>query len=209
MKLVFLGPPGAGKGTQAVNVAKALGIPHISTGDMFRAAIRNQTPVGMEAKAYIDQGKLVPDEVTIRLVEERFGEPDCKAGYLLDGFPRTVEQAVALEAIAQPDAVVEIAVEDEALLDRLTGRRVCPKCNGTFHISKIGDQKECPSCGGELVHRPDDQAETIQKRLEVYHRQTLPLTSYYQGKGILRTVNGALTPEAVQDLILKALGFQA
>lgn len=209
MKLVFLGPPGAGKGTQAVNVAKALGIPHISTGDMFRAAIRNQTPVGMEAKAYIDQGKLVPDEVTIRLVEERFGEPDCKAGYLLDGFPRTVEQAVALEAIAQPDAVVEIAVEDEALLDRLTGRRVCPKCNGTFHISKIGDQKECPSCCGELVHRPDDQAETIQKRLEVYHRQTLPLTSYYQGKGILRTVNGALTPEAVQDLILKALGFQA
>ena len=205
MKLIFLGPPGAGKGTQAAGVSAHLGVPHISTGDMFRSAISNQTPTGLEAKRYIDAGQLVPDSVTIAMVRERLAMDDCKAGYLLDGFPRTVEQAIALDAISAPDAVVDIDVPDERLLSRLTGRRICGKCQGTFHISKLADEKACPVCGGELYQRNDDKPETIETRLKAYHESTEPLIGYYRGLGKLRTVNGDSQLEEVFKAILATL----
>jgi len=186
MKLIFLGPPGAGKGTQAAGVSAHLRVPHISTGDMFRMAIRNETPVGLEAKRYMDAGQLVPDSVVIDMVRERLAMDDCANGYLLDGFPRTVEQAEALEKICAPDAVVEIDVPDERLMVRLTGRRVCTKCNGTFHISKVADETVCPVCGGQMIQRDDDKPATIANRLEVYRKQTAPLIGYYTELGKLR-----------------------
>ena len=190
MNLIFLGPPGAGKGTQAAGVSAHLRVPHISTGDMFRSAISNGTPTGLEAKRYMDAGQLVPDSVVIDMVRERLAMDDCANGYLLDGFPRTVEQAEALDGISAPDAVVEINVPDERLLARLTGRRVCQKCSGTYHISKLTDEKVCPVCGGALIQRDDDKPETVQNRLSVYHDQTQPLIDYYEKKGALRTVDG-------------------
>lgn len=213
MKLIFLGPPGAGKGTQATGVSTKLNVPHISTGDMFRAAIKNETPTGLEAKRYIDNGQLVPDSVVIDMVRERLAMDDCKNGYLLDGFPRTVEQAEALEGICSPDVVVNIDVPDERLLARLTGRRVCGKCQGTYAISKLTNDKICPVCGGELYQRDDDKPETIAKRLKVYHEQTAPLIGYYSGLGKLRTIDvGALPtndgdskPEDVLKAILDSL----
>jgi len=205
MKLIFLGPPGAGKGTQATGVSTKLNVPHISTGDMFRSAIKNETKTGLEAKSYMDKGQLVPDSVVIDMVRERLAMDDCENGYLLDGFPRTVDQAEALETICSPDAVVNIAVADEKLLDRLTGRRVCGKCQGTFHISKLADEKVCPVCGGELIHRDDDKPETIKKRLQVYHDQTAPLIGYYTGNGKLKTVDGDNRPEEVLKAILASL----
>lgn len=213
MKLIFLGPPGAGKGTQAAGVSAHLRIPHISTGDMFRAAIANETPTGLEAKRYIDLGQLVPDSVVIDMVRERLSESDCAGGYLLDGFPRTVEQAEALDKICAPDAVVDIDVPDERLLARLTGRRVCRKCSGTFHITKLADQNVCPVCGGEVYQRDDDKPATISNRLKVYHEQTAPLIGYYSEKGKLRridvaslaTENGDSRPEDVLRAILKTL----
>ena len=205
MKLIFLGPPGAGKGTQAAGVSAHLGVPHISTGDMFRSAIRNQTPTGLEAKRYIDAGELVPDSVTIAMVKERLSMDDCKKGYLLDGFPRTVEQAIALDGISAPDAVVDIDVPDERLLSRLTGRRICGKCQGTFHISKLTDDKACPVCGGELYQRNDDRPETISTRLKAYHESTEPLIGYYKGLGKLRRVNGDSQLEEVFKAILATL----
>ena len=193
MKLIFLGPPGAGKGTQATGVSSHLRVPHISTGDMFRAAIKNETPTGLEAKRYMDAGQLVPDSVVVDMVRERLAMPDCANGYLLDGFPRTVEQARALDEIATPDAVVDIEVPDERLLARLTGRRVCSKCNGTFHVSKVADEKVCPVCGSELYQRDDDKPATISNRLGVYHEQTAPLIGYYAGLGKLKRIDvGAL-----------------
>ena len=193
MKLIFLGPPGAGKGTQATGVSSHLRVPHISTGDMFRAAIKNETPTGLEAKRYMDAGQLVPDSVVVDMVRERLAMPACANGYLLDGFPRTVEQARALDEIATPDAVVDIEVPDERLLARLTGRRVCSKCNGTFHVSKVADEKVCPVCGGELYQRDDDKPATISNRLGVYHEQTAPLIGYYAGLGKLKRIDvGAL-----------------
>ena len=205
MNLVFLGPPGAGKGTQAAVVSQALKIPHISTGDMFRKAMREGTPTGLKAKAFIDNGQLVPDSVTIEMVQERLAEADCANGYLLDGFPRNLDQAKALEGFSQLTAVVDIAVADEKLIARLSGRRVCPACNGTFHITKLADEKVCPDCGGELIQRKDDNPATIANRLEVYHAQTSPLTEYYEAKGILKQVDGALQMEEVTSAILKAL----
>ena len=166
MKLIFLGPPGAGKGTQAAGVSAHLGVPHISTGDMFRSAIRNQTPTGLEAKRYLDAGELVPDSVTIAMVKERLSMDDARNGYLLDGFPRTVDQAIALDEISAPDAVVDIDVPDERLMSRLTGRRICGKCHGTFHVSKLTDEHTCPICGGELYQRSDDHPDTISTRLK-------------------------------------------
>ncbi len=186
MKLIFLGPPGAGKGTQATGVSTKLNVPHISTGDMFRSAIKNETKTGLEAKSYMDKGQLVPDSVVIDMVRERLAMGDCENGFLLDGFPRTVEQAEALDTISTPDAVVNIAVDDEKLLDRLTGRRVCGKCQGTFHISKLADEKVCPVCGGELIHRDYDKPATISNRLKVYREQTAPLIGYYSELGKLR-----------------------
>ena len=205
MKLIFLGPPGAGKGTQATGVSTKLNVPHISTGDMFRSAIKNRTRTGLEAQRYMDNGQLVPDSVVIDMVRERLAMDDCKNGYLLDGFPRTVEQAEALESIASPDAVINIAVPDERLLSRLTGRRVFGKCQGTFHVSKLADEKVCPVCGGELIHRDDDKPETIKKRLSVYHEQTAPLIGYYTGNGKLKTVDGDNRPEDVLKAILASL----
>ena len=205
MKLIFLGPPGAGKGTQATGVSSHLRVPHISTGDMFRSAITNQTPTGLEAKRYMDAGQLVPDSVVIAMVKERLAMPDCENGYLLDGFPRTVEQAEALEKFAAPDAVVDIEVPDEMLVDRLTGRRVCATCSGTFHISKLADEKLCPVCGGELYQRDDDKPATISNRLNVYHEQTAPLIGYYAGLGRLKRIDGNDRPEDVFQKILSSL----
>ena len=205
MKLIFLGPPGAGKGTQATGVSSHLRVPHISTGDMFRAAIKNETPTGLEAKRYMDAGQLVPDSVVIRMVEERLAMPDCANGYLLDGFPRTVDQAKALESISAPDAVVDIDVPDEMLLERLTGRRVCAKCSGTFHVSKLADENVCPVCGDKLYQREDDKPATISNRLNVYHEQTAPLIGYYAGLGRLKRIDGDCRPEDVFKAILASL----
>jgi len=213
MKLIFLGPPGAGKGTQAAGVSAHLRVPHISTGDMFRSAIRNATPVGLEAKKYLDAGELVPDSVVIDMVRERLTMDDCENGYLLDGFPRTVEQAIALDEFAAPDAVVDIEVPDERLKSRLTGRRVCSKCQGTFNVHDLADEHICPVCGGEVYQRNDDKPETIDTRLRAYHEQTEPLIGYFSGRGKLRrvevnrlrTVNGDAKPEDVYKAILAAL----
>ena len=205
MKLIFLGPPGAGKGTQAAGVSAHLRVPHISTGDMFRSAIKNATPVGLEAKKYLDAGELVPDSVVIDMVRERLAMDDCKNGYLLDGFPRTVDQAVALDGIDEPDAVVDIQVPDERLMNRLTGRRLCSKCRGTFHISTLADEHTCPVCGGEVYQRDDDKPETIATRLRAYHEQTEPLIGYYMGKDKLRRVNGDSRPEDVFKNIIASL----
>ena len=208
MKLVFLGPPGAGKGTQAAVVSQALGIPHISTGDMFRKALKEGTPTGLKAKAYMDKGELVPDSVTIEMVKERLGEDDCKNGYLLDGFPRNLDQAEALATFSQLDAAVNIAVADEKLIARLSGRRFCPKCSGTFHVSKLADEKTCPDCGAELIQRADDNPATIANRLSVYHKETSPLTAFYAQKGLLKEVDGDLPMEEVTAEIMKALAVE-
>jgi len=205
MKLIFLGPPGAGKGTQATGVSSHLRVPHISTGDMFRAAIKNETPTGLEAKRYMDAGKLVPDSVVIAMVKERLAMPDCANGYLLDGFPRTVDQARALDEISAPDAVVDIDVPDDMLLSRLTGRRVCSKCSGTFHVSKLADENVCPVCGDKLYQREDDKPATISNRLNVYHEQTAPLIGYYAGLGRLKRIDGNNRPEDVFQAILASL----
>ena len=205
MKLVFLGPPGAGKGTQAEKICQEMSIPHISTGDMLRSAIASATPTGLRAKAFVEAGALVPDEVLIDMVRDRLNEADCANGYLLDGFPRTVHQAQALDEIKAPDMVVDMEVEDEHLLSRLTGRRVCRACQGTFHISTLKDENVCPACGGELYRRKDDAPETIQNRLNVYHTQTAPLIDFYRRAGKLAPVNGEGTPEEVTAAILSAL----
>ena len=204
MNLIFLGPPGAGKGTQAALVSKALGIAHISTGDMFRRAIREQTPTGLDAKRYIDKGELVPDEVVVAMVKERLAEPDCQHGYILDGFPRTIDQAEALGKITELDAVIDIEVPDEHLVRRLSGRRVCSKCSGTYHVSTLNGE-DCPKCGTKLTQRADDAPETVLSRLDVYHKQTAPLIEYYKNKGLLQEVDGAQPLDTVLSSIMSAL----
>ena len=206
MNVIFLGPPGAGKGTQAVRVCERLGIPQISTGDILRRAIREGTETGLAAKRYIDAGQLVPDEVVIDIVRERLTQDDCRGGYLLDGFPRTVQQAEALAAFADIDAVIDIEVSDEKLTERLSGRRVCPACGGTYHVSRLGGSSTCEKCGGQLIQRDDDKPETVRSRLAVYHRQTAPLIQWYEARGLLRAVDGSQPMEACTDAILKALG---
>ena len=205
MNVIFLGPPGAGKGTQAVRVCERLGIPQISTGDILRRAMREQTPTGLAAKSYIDKGLLVPDSVVIDIVRERLAQEDCAGGYLLDGFPRTVPQAEALAQFAHIDAVIDIDVSDEKLIERLSGRRVCPACGGTYHISHLkGDT--CEKCGGKLIQRDDDKAETVLSRLSVYHAQTAPLIDYYDARGLLRKVDGSAPMDDCFSAILSALG---
>ncbi len=209
MKIVFLGPPGAGKGTQAIRLCQRLGIPQISTGDMLRSAIAAQTKVGLEAKAFIDAGALVPDQVVIAIVRERLAQPDCKGGYVLDGFPRTVHQAEELSKFADLDAVINLSISDEHLVSRLSGRRVCPDCGGTYHLSTLGDGKECTACGQTLIQREDDKPETVRNRLEVYHKQTRPLVEFYGDRGLLRTIDGAAPMDRCFADILAALGVDA
>ena len=206
MNLIFLGPPGAGKGTQAVRVCEQLGIPQISTGDILRRAIKNETPTGLAAKSYIDKGQLVPDSVVIDIVRERLEHDDCKNGYLLDGFPRTVLQAEALETFAKIDAVIDIDVSDEKLVERLSGRRVCLSCGGTYHVSLLGGSTTCAKCGEQLIQRDDDKAETVLSRLAVYHAQTEPLIDFYTEKGLLKAVDGAKPMDECFNAILNALG---
>ena len=206
MNLIFLGPPGAGKGTQAVRVCERLGIPQISTGDILRRAIKNQTPTGLAAKSYIDKGQLVPDSVVIDIVRERLAQDDCKAGYLLDGFPRTVLQAEALETFAKIDAVVDIDVSDEKLVARLSGRRVCLSCGGTYHVSQLNGSMTCAKCGNELIQRADDKAETVLSRLTVYHAQTEPLIDFYTQRGLLKHIDGAQPMDDCYAAILAVLG---
>ena len=191
MNIIFLGPPGAGKGTQAQRVCSALNIPQISTGDILRRAIKEQTPTGVKAKAFIDAGKLVPDEVIIDIVRDRLAQADCAGGYILDGFPRTVPQAEALEGIAAIDAVIELDVADEKLIERLSGRRVCLKCGATYHVSRLNGETKCAACGDTLIQRDDDKAETVLNRLTVYHNQTAPLVDFYRERGLLKVIDGA------------------
>ena len=206
MKMIFLGPPGAGKGTQAVRVCERLGIPQISTGDILRRAIKDQTPTGLAAKSYIDKGQLVPDSVVIDIVRERLAQDDCANGYLLDGFPRTVPQAQALATFADIDVVIDIEVSDEALTKRLSGRRVCLACGGTYHVATLGGATTCAKCGAELIQRDDDKAETVLNRLSVYHAQTAPLIDFYTEKGLLKAVDGAKPMDECFNAILNALG---
>ena len=206
MNVIFLGPPGAGKGTQAVRVCERLGIPQISTGDILRRAIKDQTPTGRAAKSYIDKGQLVPDSVVIDIVRERLACDDCKGGYLLDGFPRTVLQAEALETFAKIDAVVDINVSDEKLVARLSGRRVCLSCGGTYHVSQLNGSMTCAKCGNELIQRADDKAETVLSRLTVYHKQTEPLIDFYTQRGLLKEVDGAKPMDECYAAILAVLG---
>ncbi|MGD6976817.1 adenylate kinase [Bacillus altitudinis] len=198
MNLVLMGLPGAGKGTQAERIVDDYGIPHISTGDMFRAAMKEETQLGLEAKSFIDKGELVPDEVTIGIVRERLGKNDCEQGFLLDGFPRTVAQAEALEDILKDlgrtiDYVINIKVDKDALMERLTGRRICKDCGATYHLVFNPPAKEnvCDKCGGELYQRADDNAETVSTRLEVNLKQTEPLLNFYSEKGYLANIDGA------------------
>ncbi len=205
MNIILLGAPGAGKGTQASRIVDAYKLPHISTGDIFRENIKNQTPIGLLAKSYIDQGLLVPDEVTCKIVEERISREDCKNGYMLDGFPRTIAQAEALDKITKLDLVINIDVDQALLLDRLCGRRVCKDCGESYHVSRLNGETKCSRCGGELYQRKDDNPETVQSRLDVYNAQTSPLIDYYTKKGIIFNVVGNTTPEDVYAEISKKL----
>ena len=205
MKLILLGAPGAGKGTQAVASREKYNIPHISTGDIFRKNIKEQTPIGLVAKSYIDKGQLVPDEVTVEIVRQRLAEPDCERGFLLDGFPRNLFQAQELDKITSLDAVVDVAVPLDKLLHRITGRRVCTKCGDSYHVDFIGDSKVCKACGGELIQRADDNEKTVGERIEVYTKQTAPLIEYYKAKGILKNVDGDKAVDEVTKDIFEAL----
>lgn len=213
MKMIFLGPPGSGKGTQAKMISEKLGIPQISTGDMLRSAVREGTPMGLKAKAMMDAGALVADEVVVGIVEERLTKADCKPGFILDGFPRTVPQADALQACLQElgkdlDAVISLEVNGDAVVERITGRRTCRDCGKMFHVRFDPPSQEnvCDSCGGDLYLRDDDQEMTIRKRLEVYAEQTAPLIDYYQQSSLVRTVDGMQEISQVQDQILVAVG---
>ena len=213
MKIVFMGPPGAGKGTQAEKIVENYQIPHISTGDMFRKAIKDQTELGMEAKRYMDQGALVPDHVTIGIVKDRLSESDCKSGFLLDGFPRTVYQAKALDEIltsldSKIDYVINIDVDLDILKERLTGRRICRSCGATYHMifNPPKNADVCDKCGGELYQRKDDNEETVGNRLNVYVSQTKPLLDYYSLAGNLVNINGQQSIDLVFEEIREVLG---
>lgn len=205
MKIIMLGAPGAGKGTQAVRLSERFNIPHISTGDMFRKNIKEQTPLGIEAKKYIDKGQLVPDEVTINMVKSRLSEADCKDGFILDGFPRTVYQAEELDKAAEIDGVINIDIPLEKLIGRLTGRRVCKSCGESYHIEFIGDKTSCDKCNGQLIQREDDNVETITNRLNVYTKQTSPLIDYYKEQGKLLNVPTGGGMDAVHGRVLEQL----
>ena len=210
MRLILLGAPGAGKGTQAEILSKELNIPSISTGNILRAAMKNGTPVGLEAKSYVEAGKLVPDEVIIGIIEERLAQPDCSNGYILDGVPRTIPQAQAMEEKGVAiDWAVSIEVEDETIVQRMSGRRTCKNCSQTFHIVNNPPKQEgvCDFCGGELTIRKDDAPETVRTRLEVFHKETEPLKDFYAERGKLKTVDNQPSIEATTAAIREALGI--
>ena len=213
MKIIMLGAPGAGKGTQAKMIADKYGVPHISTGDIFRANIKNGTELGMEAKKYMDQGLLVPDELTVRILLDRVAQDDCKNGYVLDGFPRTIPQAEVLDSELTKlgdhiDYAINVDVPDENIVKRMSGRRACLTCGATYHIEHVPPKKEgiCDVCGSELVLRDDDKPETVKNRLNVYHEQTQPLIDFYTEKGVLKTVDGTVPMEEVFATITVILG---
>lgn len=213
MKIIMLGAPGAGKGTQAKMIADKYGVPHISTGDSFRANIKNGTELGMEAKKYMDQGLLVPDELTVRILLDRVAQDDCKNGYVLDGFPRTIPQAEVLDSELTKlgdhiDYAINVDVPDENIVKRMSGRRACLTCGATYHIEHVPPKKEgiCDVCGSELVLRDDDKPETVKNRLNVYHEQTQPLIDFYTEKGVLKTVDGTVPMEEVFAAITAILG---
>ena len=210
MKLVLLGAPGAGKGTQAEILSKKLNIPTISTGNILRAAMKNGTPVGLKAKEYVESGKLVPDEVVIGIVKERLAEPDCAGGYILDGMPRTIPQAQALEdGGIVVDCALSIEISDETIIQRMSGRRTCPDCGASFHVVSNPPKVEgkCDNCGGNLTIRKDDAPETVKERLATYHAETEPLKQFYAGLGRLKTVDNQPSIEATTAEIEKALGL--
>lgn len=212
MKIIMLGAPGAGKGTQAKKIAERYSVPHISTGDIFRANIKNGTELGMEAKKYMDAGQLVPDELTVKILLDRVAADDCQNGYVLDGFPRTIPQAEVLDKALNElgdkiDYAIDVDVPDENIINRMSGRRACLSCGATYHIQYIPPKAEgiCDSCGKELVLRDDDKPETVKKRLDVYHAQTQPLIEFYTNKGILKTVDGTLDMKDVFKAITEIL----
>ena len=210
MKLILLGPPGAGKGTQAEILNKKLGIPTISTGNILRAAVKNGTPVGLKAKEYMDAGKLVPDEVIIWVISERLAEADCQNGFILDGVPRTIPQAEALEkAGISFDAVVSIEISDEEIVERMAGRRVCTACGAPYHVKNMPPKVEgvCDACGGKLEARADDKPEVVRDRLQVYHKETAPLKDFYAARNLLKTVDNQPTVAETTTAILNALGL--
>ncbi len=212
MKIIMLGAPGAGKGTQAKMIADKYSVPHISTGDIFRANIKNGTELGKKAKEFMDKGQLVPDELTVEILLDRVAQDDCKNGYVLDGFPRTIPQADVLDKELtklgdKVDYAINVDVPDENIIRRMSGRRACLKCGATYHIVSIPTKVEgiCDVCGEPVVQRDDDKPETVQKRLTVYHEQTQPLIDYYKGKGILKSVDGTVPMEQVFEEIVKIL----
>ena len=213
MKIIMLGAPGAGKGTQAKMIAEKYGVPHVSTGDIFRANIKEGTQLGKEAKQYMDQGLLVPDELTVKILLDRVAKDDCKNGYVLDGFPRTIPQAEVLDKALNElddkiDYAIDVDVPDENIVKRMGGRRACLTCGATYHIEHVPPKKEgiCDKCGSELVLRDDDKPETVKNRLSVYHEQTQPLIDFYTEKGVLRTVDGTQDMKDVFAAIVKILG---
>ena len=209
MKLIMLGAPGAGKGTQAEILSTKLGIPTISTGNILRAAIKNGTPTGLKAKSFMDAGQLVPDEVIIGIITERLAEDDCANGYILDGVPRTIAQAEAIESAGiHFDAVVSIEISDETIMERMSGRRVCENCGASYHLVAVPPKRPgvCDSCGGKLVQRKDDAPETVKSRLAVYHKETEPLKDFYQKRGLLKPVENQPTVDGTLQAILRALG---
>lgn len=213
MKIIMLGAPGAGKGTQAKMIAEKYAIPHISTGDIFRANIKNGTELGKEAKKYMDQGKLVPDELTVKILLDRVAQPDCANGYVLDGFPRTIPQAEVLDKALcelgdKIDYAINVDVPDENIVNRMGGRRACVGCGATYHVKYNAPKVEntCDTCGSDLIIRDDDKPETVQNRLSVYHEQTQPLIDFYEKQGVLRTVDGTVDMSDVFAAIVDILG---
>ncbi len=206
MKIVLLGAPGSGKGTHAQRLTKQLNIPQISTGDIFRKNLKEETPLGLQVKEIMAKGQLVPDAVTVAIVKDRLAQSDCANGYILDGFPRSLVQAEELDKFDNVEYAVNIDVDKQAVIDRLSGRRFCPDCNGTFHVSSLNGSDKCPNCGATLITRADDSEQTVRERLDVYEKTTMPLIDYYARQGKLVNVDGNGTIEEVYDRILTAIG---
>jgi len=205
MKIVLLGAPGSGKGTQASYISEKYGIPHISTGDIFRDNIKNKTPLGLKIKEIIDRGDFCPDEITIKIVEDRLNKPDCKNGFVLDGFPRNLFQAEELDKFNSPEVVINLDVKHETIIERIAGRRVCPDCKASYNTDTIGNNMTCEKCGATLVIRDDDNPQSVKERLTVYANQTAPLIDFYKNQGKLKVVHGHIKSEDVFNDIMKVL----